>query len=491
MLRYDVRFDDPASHHVDVEIRLGEVDGEVVLWMPTWTPGSYLVREFARNVRTPVAVDADGVARPLERVDKCRFRTRGDGTERTIRYRVYAFELTVRTSFVEDGNALLNGHSIFLAVAGREREPIELGVRLPAGWDVATGLEERDATSGTRRFGASHYDDLCDHPIQCGRFERLPFEVEGKPHEVVLVGAGNPDRERLVEDTRRIVETAAATFGPLPYERYLFLVQHSAAGRGGLEHENSSVLQFPRFGYSDPRLYHDFATLVAHEHFHVWNVKRTVPRDFVPYDLVGETYSRLLWVSEGFTAYYDELLTARAGVATEDRYLERLGEEISRYRETPGRLVQSLADASLLAWVGLYRPDEASPNATVSYYQKGALVALLLDLEIRRLTGGEGSLDDVMRTLFARFPAASDGFTEDDLIGIVAERAGADLAPFFETAVHGTDELDFEAALAGVGLRLERKASSPPRVRDLLGVRIRKGSRRLRIDTVETGSPAA
>lgn len=490
MLRYDVRFEDPSSHHVDVTLHLGEVDGDVTLWMPTWTPGSYLVREFARNIRGATVVREDGSTQPLERIDKCRFRATGDGTALTVRYRVYAFEMSVRTSFVEDENALLNGHSVFLTVAGREGEPIELAVELPTGWEVETGLSRKDG-AGDGPFVAADYHDLCDHPLQCGRHEVLEFTVEGKPHRIVLVGAGNADRAKVVADAERLVATAAESFGPLPYERYLFLVQHTAAGRGGLEHENSSVLQFPRFGYSDPRVYHDFVTLVAHEHFHVWNVKRTKPREFVPYDLVNETYTALLWVSEGFTAYYDELLPVRAGVVTEEKYLERLGEEIARYREAPGREMQNLAEASRNAWIGLYRPDEEAPNATVSYYQKGALVGLLLDLEIRRRRNGKGSLDDVMRALFQRFPAESDGFAEEDFVSIASEVAGCDLTPFFAAAVHGTDELDFESALAPFGLRLERKTPSPLRVRDFIGARMRKGDGTLRIDTVEAGSPAA
>ncbi len=489
MIEYTVRIPSPASHHVDVSLRLGAAPDGMVVWMPTWTPGSYLIREFARNIRELVAHGADGTVFRVEREDKNSFRVHATpGAPVEVDYRLYAFEQSVRTSYVVEDNALLNSHSVFLGVRGMDEVQHRVVLELPAGWEVATALA-RDGDG--HRFTAPSYHDLNDAPIQCGRFDRVTFSAAGRPHEVVVVGGGNHDLEGIAGDTTRLVEAAARMLGGLPYERYVFLVQNGGSGRGGLEHRDSSVLQFPRFAYADKKTYHDFLTLVAHEHFHAWNVKRTKPRDFTPYDFDAETYTRLLWVCEGVTAYYDELLPVRAGVVTREAYLRRLGEEITRYRRTPGRRRQSLAEASMLAWIQLYRPDEDSRNAGVSYYQKGSLVALLLDVEIRRASHDARSLDDVLRELFARYPERSPGFTEEEFESLASEVSGVPLAAFFARHVRGTDELDFEGALAHYGLVLERHEASRPSTYDLLGARIPKGGARLVIESVDADGPAA
>lgn len=495
-LRYQASFDAPASHRIDVALSIPAAPEELILWMPAWTPGSYLIREFARNLRDLSAVRIgarDGDALRIERLDKATFRVHAPaGDPVMIRYAVHAFERSVRTSIVEDDQALLNGASVFLALKGEEQAVHEVVVTPPSDWKVATALAKSGQADGSDPvFRARSYEHLIDSPIFCGPFEEVEFRVLDRLHRIVIRPGGDHDLERIARDTERIVLVSAALFGGLPYQEFLFQVITAAEGRGGLEHRDSCVIQFPRFGFGSELTYHDFLTLVAHEHFHVWNVKRIQPRDFVPYDLTAETYTTLLWVCEGITAYYDELLPLRAGVVDRGAYLQRLAESIDRYRQGPGRLAQDLADASMTAWIGLYRPDEDTPNAAVSYYLKGSLVILLLDLEIRTLSGSAHSLDDLMRLLWERFPDGSGGFSGEQFEACAAEVAGVDLSAFFDRMVRSTAELDLETPLAGFGVSLVKKPRpGGPSLRDLLGVRIRGGAGRAVIDCVEHGSPA-
>lgn len=486
MLTYTLRIPDPRSHHVEVELQTEATGGAIELWMPAWTPGSYLIREFARNLRDLEASAADGRALAVRRLDKASFAVDApEGSRVRVRWRAYAFELSVRTSFVDADHALINGASVFLAVKGRERGRIELAIEAPQPWTIATALEP----IGERRFTAAGFDALVDGPLLLGSFEVATFAVDSIPHRIALCGGGNADLPRLAADTRRLVETAARMFGGLPYRDYLFVLHTAKDGRGGLEHAGSTVLLFNRFGFTDPKLYEDLLALIAHEHFHAWNVKRLRPAELVAGGLRAEAYTRSLWIAEGVTSYYDELLPCRAGLVTPERFLERLGDEIARYRESPGRLAMSLEEASLTAWTRFYRPDEDTPNSAVSYYQKGALAALLLDLEIRRRTDSRRSLDDVMRAMVERFPEESAGYATEDFERVASEVAGADLAAFFAHAVRGRGELDLEAALAWVGVALEPCPRIPaPLPRDLCGLRLRAGQ--LVVDHVERGSSA-
>ncbi len=493
MIRYRIRFSDRATHHVDVDVEFeaSSRDGTVDLWLPTWTPGSYLIREFARNLRRVSATGAEGRALAITRRDKSSFRIGARPGERVrIHYRVFANELSVRTSYVDSTMAVLNGASIFLAVTGREDEEctVDYG-ELPTSWNCYTGLA-CDSNSGSR-FVARTYAELIDCPLMFGDLLQREFVAGGKPHRFVLAGAGNHSLDTITEESRRIVETAARTFGPLPYSEYTFLLFTTRDVQSGLEHCNSTLLAFPRFSFKDDKLKVDLATLIAHEHFHSWNVKRTKPREFVPYDLKSETYTKSLWICEGVTSYYDELLVLRAGIITRDQYLIRLGEEISRYLESPGRLEQSLEESSLTTWTRFYRQDEDYPNSGISYYQKGCLVALLLDLEIRYATDSKRTLDDVMRSLFERHAADSPGFSAEEFESLASQAAGKDLSEFFEVAVRGTQELDFAAALERFAVKWTCEDRAPsPTARDWIGVRIKPGANPLRIDVVERNSPA-
>lgn len=491
---YTVTFSRPWTHHAEFTLRVDDVEGPFVVWMPTWTPGSYLIREFAKNLRDLTAQDEHGRVVPIHRLDKARFRV--DAVESrsvVISYRMFLNELSVRTSYVDFQQALLNGYSSFLGVEGRDHERHAVSLSLPVDWRAACALQHgSDGSDGSDvRFIAPDYHALGDAPIQCGVFERLDFEAAGKAHAFCIVGGGNYDGARLTKESTRLIEEAAALFGELPYEEYLFILQSSASGGGGLEHGASTVLQFPRFDYADPKRWSDLVTLISHEHFHVWNVKRIQPKDFRPYDLTQETYSRLLWVCEGITSYYDELLPVRAGVITQKSYFERLGETITRYEETPGRGSMTLEESSLTAWTRLYRPDADSGNSAISYYLKGGLVALLLDVEVRTKTDGARSLDDVLRSMHERFGPEDEGYSVARFEALCGEIADSDLHSFFDRYVRGMDELPLETALAYFGVSLTRgPREGGPNLQDLLGVRIPKGAARLKIDAVALDSPA-
>ena len=449
-LVYRLRIPEPHTHLLHVELEADGLAGPAELVMPSWTPGSYLMREFPRNV---VRLDAaDGAGRPLavEKTDKNTWRVEAPSDGRLVaRYVVFADELSVRTSHVDASHAYVNGASVFVFVRGRETEPARLEIDAPAGWRATTAL----AAEGDNAFRAAGYDELVDSPIEIGTHALLEWEAEGKPHRYALWGRGNYDADRLVADTTRIIRAEKAMFGVLPYDAYTFLVHLVPGGSGGLEHRASTSLLADRWSFRGLP-YEQFLGLVAHEFFHLWNGKRIRPAALGPFDYTRENYTRDLWVVEGLTTYYTDVFLRRAGLISAQRYLDKLGESITRVQGVPGRLVQPLADASFDAWIKFYRPDANTPNATISYYQKGAMVGLLLDLRIRAATGNRRSLDDVMRALWERFGARDAGYEEGAVEALASEVAGEDLSPLFNRWLRGAEELDYNAHLAAAGLAL-------------------------------------
>ncbi len=457
---YQLSFPEPHTHLIRVEMRVGAVAAPIDLVMPSWTPGSYLMREFPRNVQDFTATAANGAALDWSKLDKNRWRVEADSpTVVVVRYQVYANELTVRTSHLDATHAHINGASVFMYVEGREGERLRLEVEAPEGWRTSTALAEVEPGV----FDAAHFDELVDSPLEIGTHELLEWEQRGVPHAFAIWGRAHHPHPRLVQDTRRIVDAAAEMFGGLPYPRYLFIL-HLANGRGGLEHANSTVLLMGRDCFEGEQ-YESLLALIAHEFFHVWNVKRIRPEPLGPFDYTRENYTRNLWVAEGLTTYYTDLLLVRAGLMKPTRYLERLADAIARHEALPGRHHQSLAESSFDAWIRFYRPDAQTPNAQVSYYHKGALVALLLDMEIRRASNGERSLDDLMRLLWERYGVCDMGFPEDPADGIRAlaeEVYGASLEEFFRRYVQGVEELEIDEALAVAGMM--RAVAPAPRV---------------------------
>jgi predicted metalloprotease with PDZ domain len=493
-IHYRVSMPRPHSHLFEVEATFPAGPDLLDAVLPVWTPGSYLVREYARHLQDVTAVSPSGEALAVRRLDKRTVRVSAGGQAVTLRYRVYANELTVRTSHLDGSHGYFNGATLFLYTEATRGLEHRVTVVAPEGWRAFCALEREGDT-----FIARDYDELVDSPFEVGPHTSHTFTAAGVPHEVVVWGDTVPEMERLLEDMRRICEEEAKLFGGLPMQRYLFLVYLTDKGRGGLEHKASTALLFPRVGFHSSRGWEDFLTLVAHEYFHLWNVKRVKPRALVPFDYAQENYTTLLWAFEGFTSYYDNLMVRRAGHMSASRYLTRLGETLTHLHGTPGRRVQPLAEASLLSWVKHYRPDENSHNSAISYYLKGEVVAALLDLEIRRATEDAKGLDDVMRLLWQRYGDES-GVPEDGVEAAVAEVAGRDLSAFFERALRSTEELDY-SVLSHVGLQVEfrvrdnasDKGGTAPRSKAAdkpkgwLGVTT-KGHATL--STVQEGSPA-
>jgi predicted metalloprotease with PDZ domain len=494
---------EPHSHLFEVEMRIASGGETVDLVMPSWTPGSYLLREFPRNVQDFTATDDAGHPLAWSRTDKNGWRVEMEGAgDLRVSYRVYANELTVRTSHLDASHGYVNGASVFMFVRGREAEPVTLDVEAPPGWKTTTALP----AEGKSRFRAADYDQLVDSPLEIGEHLLLEWEQSGRPHRYAVWGSGNLDPDRLIADTRRIIATCERFFGDLPYASYTFILHLLPDGRGGLEHRDSCSLQADRWAF-EGEAYENFVALVAHEFFHVWNGKRIRPEPLGPFDYTRENYTRSLWVVEGLTTYYTELILRRAGLVTPERFLARLAESITRFRALPGRHRQTLADSSFDSWIRFYRPDEHTPNAQISYYQKGALVGMLLDLELRRRTGNERSLDDLMRLLWERYGAVDEGYPEagaGSVEALASELSGSDLSPLFDRWIRGTDELEYERSLTAAGLAFGRDPGSEPRpaapptirrppdpvvLEARLGVRVREQGGRLRIAHVLSDTP--
>ena len=499
---------EPHGHLFHVELEVEDPGDELVLALPVWTPGSYLVREFSRHVEGLTAEDGSGRPLAVERLDKHRFRVAACGAARAlVRYRVFAHELSVRTCHLDGTHGFFNGAALFLYAEGRQREIHHLEVVPPAGWKVTTALAPApggvdplarpDERSGPWLFTARDYDELVDSPVEAGTHSVVTFQAGGKPHAIALWGRAPAEpTERLAGDVRRIAAHFAEMMGGLPYDRYLFVVHLTANGRGGLEHGASSTLHVKRTGFFPADAYRETLALVAHELFHAWNVKGLRPAALVPYDYSREQYTRLLWWFEGVTSYYDELALVRTGLADPGRYLKHVGEQLTALARLPGAAKMSVEEASLGAWVKLYRPDENSGNSAVSYYLKGELIALALDLELRR---AGGSLDDLARSLHARW--AGQGLPEDAIEPAVAEVVGRERArSFFDRHVRGTGPVDVDLDLVGVTARcrcasgFDDKGGTPPKadagpVAGWLGVAL-AASPKLAVAAVREGSPA-
>ena len=506
-ISYTVSMPAPHTHLLQVEMRVrgagtANLPAEVDLVMPVWTPGSYLVREYARHVQDFAATDAGGKSLAWRKVNKNTWRVETATAARELRaaYSVYANELTVRTNELHDRHAFWNNAATLMYVDGQLSAPSTVRV-VPFGeWKIATGLP---AVSGQRNtFRAENFDVLYDSPFLASDFKTISFEVRGIPHRIIVDGEGNYDPERMRRDVQKIVEASAEMMGDLPYRDYTFLLMlHPSAG-GGLEHLNSTALIMRRYAFRPEAAWDDFLSLVAHEYFHLWNVKRIRPDALGPFDYTGENYTRLLWVAEGVTSYYENILSRRAGMISDKEYLTTIANAIRGLQNTPGRLEQSIEEASFDAWIKYYRPDENSLNSAISYYDKGAIVGLLLDLEIRRRSAGAKSLDDVMRYLYNDFYKKNRNYTPEDFQRAAEQMAGASLDDFFRRYVRGREELDYNTALAAVGLQLlttaapaasdgsPAEAAKTPAPKAYFGANLRQDGDRLLVSSVPAGTPA-
>ena len=492
-VRYRIAPADPEGHLFEVVCDIATPDAEgQVFSLPAWIPGSYMIREFARNI-TSIAAESDGRAVALAKLDKHTWRSGPCSGALRLTYRVYAWDPSVRAAHLDETHAFFNGTSVFVRVAGHELSPHDVELVAPAGrayrdWRVATTLPERDAARhGFGTYRADDYDALIDHPVEMGRFRLETFDADGVPHEIAYTGpVPNLDATRVNADLATLCAAQIRFFADrdadapaAPFDRYLFLTSVTGDGYGGLEHRASTALLSSRDALpvapvdgDAPRergsAYLTFLGLVSHEYFHSWNVKRMKPAVFAPYDLTRENYTSLLWIFEGFTSYYDDLFLVRTGLATRDQYLGMVAKTLDDVLAGPGRRTQSVAESSFDAWVKYYRQDENTPNAVVSYYKKGALVALCLDLLIRRRSRGKTSLDDAMRLMWRRFgrdfyAGGGSGLPEDGFPALVREATGVAVDDEVQRWAYGTDELPIEALLEpfGIALRFQPVGSTP------------------------------
>ncbi len=515
-LCYRIEPSDPGAHLFRVELLVEAIQGpNLVLDLPAWIPGSYLIRDLAKHIVRLGARGTAGQALTVRKLDKQAWEIRTEGPSLRVEYWVYAWELTARGAHLDTTHAYFNGPCLLLRVRGRERAPCQVELLPPSwadasDWRVATSLFRDGAEPwGFGRYRAQDYEGLIDHPVEMGVFDLVELRVEAIPHWIAVSGQHRGDLPRLARDLGRICTAQAALFGELPLSQYLFLIRVVGEGYGGLEHRDSTSLLCRRDELPQPGQvavsegYRRLLGLCSHEYFHLWHVKRIRPAVFLDADLSRELHTRLLWVFEGITAYYDDLFLVRSGVIEERSYLELLAQSITRVLRTPGRLLQSLAESSFDAWTKFYQPNENAPNAVVSYYAKGALVALALDLTLRRGTGGRCSLDDLMRALWTRYGKTGRGLPEDGFEALVQELSGLDLRDFFAQAVEGTDDLDLGPLLEplGIGIRL-RPASNgadpggfaerldPLPARQTLGIRLDETQTDVVIATAFTGGPA-
>jgi len=506
----------PEAHLFEVELTVVNPapDGQH-LTLPNWIPGSYMIRDFSRHVGTIHGTDSDGRPVVVRKLSKSEWQCDPAQGVLTLRYEVYAWDLSVRGAHLDQTHGFYNGTSVFLAVAGQEHLPHEVSIERPAGassdWRVATSLPRLGAAPlGFGTYHAENYDALIDHPVEMGTFTHASFTACGVEHEIAITGRHRADMPRLLRDLEKICTTQIRFFGePAPFPRYVFLVTAVGSGYGGLEHRASTALlcsrdDLPLPGESEANpgeRYKTFLGLCSHEYFHGWNVKRIKPAVFMPYDLRAETHTSLLWAFEGITSYYDDLMLARAGLMSSQGYLELLAQQITRHLRTPGRFCQSVSESSLDAWSKYYRQDENSPNAIVSYYVKGALIALCLDLLLRSKTDDRVSLDTLMQRLWREYGQTGIGVQDDDIPRLAAELCGESLEDFWQNALYGTAELPLAGLLAERGvkwtLRVPENAAdtggkpaAESTAKPSLGIKVQNSDGNAQLQLVIAGGPA-
>lgn len=503
-ISYTISMSHPSTHLIEVEMRVNwiQMPDVVELKMPVWTPGSYLIREYARHVQDLNATDATGNPLAWEKTNKNTWALTTKGArEIRVRYSVYANELTVRTNELNDEHGFWNNAATLLFVKGQLKTPATVAVKPFGNWKVATGLPPVAGHENT--FRAENFDILYDSPFEVSDWKEIAFTVQGKSHRIIFSGDGNYDMQRCANDAAKIVEEAYKIFGELPYNDYTFIV--NLRGGGGLEHLNSTALQYNRFNFKPDSRYKKFLGLLAHEYFHAFNVKRIRPDALGPFDYENENYTKLLWLAEGGTEYYSNILLRRAGLITDKEYLEDRASGIQQLEERPGRFETSVEDASFDAWVKYYRPDENAVNNQISYYDKGEIVAMMLDITLRSSSNGAKSLDDVMRYLYNEFYKKGKNYTPADVQKASEMMAGKSLDEFFARNVRGTAEIDFAGIVAPLGLTIRTKDSNSGKayigsdaadgsmtIRSVpaLGVDLTEENGKLTVKMVIAGSPA-
>lgn len=459
-LSYTLSMDEPHKHFFKVEMNISDIKSKSIeLKMPVWAPGSYMVREFARHVDFFTAKSGNKELK-WYKTDKNTWKIETSGAKNIhVSYNVYAYEISVRTSFLDDSHGYVNGTSVFMYIKDKKRLSGQLEI-IPAKTftKVSTGLEKITSPDANTAFvyRFPDYDFLADCPIEIGNQTVFSFDAAGTEHEVALYGEGNYNVETLKKDMAKIVEECTKVFGENPNKRYVFIIHNLTVATGGLEHLNSTTLQVNRWTYSGAA-YTSFLSLVAHEYFHLWNVKRLRADVLGPFDYDKENYTTLLWVLEGFTSYYDELLLRRSGFYSNNEFLAVLSKMINAVENTPGTKVQSAAESSFDAWIKGYRPHENSVNTHISYYTKGQVLGVLLDMEIMLATKGQHNLDDLMKQLYLDyFKKQNRGITATEFRMAAEKLAGKKLDTFFDEYVYKTTPIAYETYFKPMGLQLRK-----------------------------------
>ncbi|MGJ1284826.1 M61 family metallopeptidase [Sphingobacterium spiritivorum] len=485
-IAFQVSFSEPQAHYADIKMSVSNFNQDYIdVKMPVWTPGSYLIREYAKNLESFRASDTDDKPLGFEKLSKNTWRIFAAKQDIHVYYRVYCFEVSVRTNFVDDTHAFIVPAATFFYIDGHLDHDSEVTLIPYLNWDkISTGLAA--VPDKTNTYYAPDFDILFDSPIEVGNQDIWHFEAADIPHEFAMVGGGNYDKERLSQDLKLIIEEETRIWGTNPNDRYVFITHNYYSGGGGLEHLNSTVLGATRNGYNQETIYKNFLSLAAHEYFHLWNVKRLRPKALGPFDYEAENYTTGLWIMEGFTAYYDNHIIRRCGFTSEDEYLQLLAAEFNTVYNRPGYELQSVGMSSFDTWIKQYRPDENSINTSISYYNKGAMLACALDISIIAHSNGKQSLDDVIRAAYQRFYVEKGrGFEEEEFRTLTKEVTGQKFQEIFE-AVYAHEELDYNRYFNLVGYEmLDTLADTQTHS---LGIVLSKNDQRVMITHVERGS---
>lgn len=485
-IKYEISFIEPQAHYAEVTLILNGFESDSLdLKMPVWTPGSYLVREFSRHVEGFHAETSDAASIQHEKISKNTWRIFNNGKNAVVKYRLYGFETSVRTNFIDDSHAFISPAGTFFYVDGLLDHASTVYINLPDYWTkISTGLPEIEHHT----FEAENFDILYDSPFEIGNQDVWTIDANGIPHEFAMVGGGNYDKDQLTADVQKIVAEETRIWGSNPNDRYVFVTHNYQQAYGGLEHLNSTILASSRNAYQQKLSYDNYLTLVAHEYFHLWNVKRLRPAPLGPFDYEQENYTSLLWIMEGFTSYYDNLITYRCAFRDEEDYLQTLAQEFNLVYNRPGYALQSAGLSSFDTWIKQYRPDENSANTSISYYNKGAMLSVALDLKIISESRGEKRLDNVLKAAYEQFYLKEQrGFEEAEFQALAEEVSGVDLSEIFH-AVYANEELDYNKYFNGVGYELIDLLAKNKTLS--LGIRTANNDTRIIIKGVDRNSSA-
>jgi predicted metalloprotease with PDZ domain len=490
-ISYSLKMPRPQNHYFQVEMQVEQVKQKTAtVKLPVWAPGSYLVREFSRHLNQVKAYSLQGAVLPITKKTKNAWEIDLKGqTSFVLKYEVYAFELSVRTSFLDETHGFVSGPSMFMYLDGHKETGGELLVQPHSSFKrISTGLTQKsDVKQGNNQtFTFDNYDQLVDCPIEIGNQYEFDFEAAGVKHTVAMYGEGNFDPEQLKEDMAKIVEEETKVVGVNPNKRYVFIVHNVVGGDGGLEHCNSSVLSVDRWTY-DGSNYINFLNLVAHEYFHLWNVKRIRPIELGPFNYDQEVYTNYLWVMEGFTSYYDELILRRCGFYSQEEMAKKIQIAVNYVESSVGARVQPVAHASFDAWIKAYRPNENSSNTTMTYYSRGMIIASVLDVMIIKQSNGKECLDHLMKDLYQTYYMGKNrGFTDAEFKACLTKHTGQDMAEFFLKYIDGTEVIPYSMYFLPLGVEV----SDVGGVKPVFGANVAEEGGKVIIKSIRANSSA-